>query len=107
MGVDHAYRYFKLPSKSAPSITYRDYTFPTGDIQVSNTSQSKSIVLSGYTVIGGGLIRSTVYSPGAYESVICSASVSSTTAAWSCATSKVGGTIYANTQTVRVWYYAN
>ena len=107
MGVDHAYRYFKLPSKSAPSITYRDYTFPTGNIQVKTTSQSKSIVLSGYTVIGGGLTRSTVYSPDSDIAVTCSASVSSTTAVWSCSTGRVGGTIYANSQTVRVWYYAN
>ncbi len=107
MGVDHTYRYFKLPSKSAPSITYRDYKFPSGNIQVTNTSQSKSIVLSGYTVIGGGLTTSRVYSPGSDVSVTCSASVSSTTATWSCSTGTVGGTIYANTQNVRVWYYAN
>ena len=107
MGADHTYRYFNLPSKPAPSITYKDYKFPSSNIQVSNTSQSKSIVLSGYTVIGGGLVSSQVYAPGEYVTVTCSASVSATTATWSCSTSKVGGTIYANSQTVRVWYYAN
>ena len=91
---------------SAPEITYRDYTFPTYDMKPATTSQSKTITLSGYTVIGGGLISTSMASSGAYKTVGFSASVSATTATWtsSCAASE-DGTIYANSQKIRVWYY--
>lgn len=74
----------------------------------ATTSQSKTITLSGYTVIGGGLISTSMASSGAYKTVGFSASVSATTATWtsSCQASE-DGTIYANSQRIRVWYYKN
>ena len=97
-----------VPFGGSPSITYRDYTFPIADMKPATTSQSKTITLSGYTVIGGGLISTSMASSKAYKAVGFSVSVSATTAIWtsSCETSE-DGTIYANSQLVRVWYYKN